>query len=520
VEWFAQDSWKVTRRLTLTYGLRFSRFSPWHYQIGQGAGFITGLYSGSKISPFYAPALDASGNRVGRNPVTGQLVPAVLIGAFVPGVGDPFNGVMLSSDTGYGNTFVKQRAVQVSPRFGFAYDVFGNGRTAVRGGFGIAKQATPSYSTYISSLAAAQPVVLSPQIYYSTMDTLRQSTGVIFPGSEGSYDADAKVPSVYHYSFGIQQALGFSTVIDASYVGNVGRHLIQNVNINTLPYGVRFLASSADPTGPSRALPDAFLRPYLGYNNLNYILNAGTSNYNSLQVGVNRRFSRGVQFGVAYTWSKSMGYGSGDGESMPLYRPWRVWAYGPTYFDQTHMLVLNYVWDLPKASHLAPNAVVRHVLDNWQFAGVTTFSSGLPQSISLATTDNADITGGGDGSRAVVIAPVQLAGSDRSFTRFFNTAAFARPAKSDPGNASVYPFRGPGVNNWDLTLTKAFPLWSEARKLQFRWELYNAFNHTQYQAIDTTARFDPAGVQSNARFGQVIAMRPARVMQFALRLQF
>jgi hypothetical protein len=521
VEWYAQDTWKVTRRLTIDYGLRFSWFTPWYsWDEGVSAAFSFGRYDPKKAPVFYTPVRNAGGQRVARNPITGDLAPAVFIGAFVPGSGDPANGMVLHNDSTYPRGFIENEPVQLQPRFGFAYDVFGDGKMAIRGGFGINKQTIPGTSTYIWNTVTAPPIQYSPQIFYGAMDTLLQSSGVLFPSAVTGLDANTKTPAIYNYSLGIQRDIGFNTVIDIAYVGNMGRHLLQTRDVNTLPYGTRFQPENGDPTNPGRALPDNMLRPYPGYGGITYIENSGFSNYNSLQFSANRRFTQGLQFGVAYTWSKSMDISSAEWGLVSIYRPYRTWLYGKSNYDQTHMLVVNYTWELPQVSRHWSNAFSRHVLDKWLFSGITSFASGQPRGISLSTTDNADITGGGDGVRVNVIQTAPLPHADRTFDRWFNVNAFARPPQGYYGNAPRDVFRGPGLNNWDLTLMKNFPLRSEQRYIQFRCELYNAFNHSQYQAVDNVARFDPQGVQVNGRFGQVTATRPPRVIQMALKLYF
>src|SRR4030095_12202754 len=223
---------------------------------------------------------------------------------------------------------------------------------------------------------------------------------------------------------------------------------------------------------------------------------------------VNRRFARGLQFGLAYTWSKAMTYADNDTDGVAVYRPVRIWNYGKAAFDQTHILVMNYTWDIPKASNLWSNKgfgkVFGAVFDNWQISGITTFASGSPSGIRFTTVDNADLSGGGDGTRIIVTGNPILDSGERSVTRWFDTSVFARPPRGNPGNAPKDVIRLPGINNWDLSLFKNIPIKSEIRAVQLRWEMYNAFNHTQFLAVDTAARFDATGAQVNARFGQVI----------------
>jgi hypothetical protein len=184
------------------------------------------------------------------------------------------------------------------------------------------------------------------------------------------------------------------------------------------------------------------------------------------------------------------------------------------------MLVVNYVWDVPKASRVWSNFFSKHALDNWQVAGFTTLASGFPSGIGFTTSDNADLTGGGDGSRLNVTGKAVLPRGERTFDRWFDPTVFARPARGDFGNVPKDVFRLPGMNNWDISLFKNFPFGGERHVVQLRTEFYNAFNKTQFSNVDTTTRFDAAGNQLNTRLGQITGARSARVMQFALAYRF
>ncbi|MGH9838741.1 MAG: hypothetical protein ACREEM_08155, partial [Blastocatellia bacterium] len=537
-DWFVQDSWKATRRLSFEYGVRFGWFNQWYQDTANAAAFALSRYDRAKAPQYYQPgctvAVPAGGscaaaNRRARNPVNGALLPAVLIGAFVPGTGDPYNGMVLGRDESYPRGFKEQQPVQIQPRVGFAWDIKGDGKTAIRGSAGIFNQTRVSANAIWTDVARNPPIADNPRIFYGNMDTLLASGGTLFPSSVTGFDPDAPTPVTYNYTLSIQRDVGFGTVVDLAYVGSQSRHLQQQRNLNQIPYRARHLdvnPQNANPVVAGTALPDDFLRPYPGYGNITYYENAGYSNYNALQVAVNRRFTRGLQFGVAYTYSKTMDLADGDRDGLPAFRPYRIWNYGRAGFDQTHVMVINYTWDLPRATRLWDNAVIKAVFDDWQLSGITAFASGTPGGIGLALVDTGtDLTGGGDGARVVIKGNPNLPDSKQTvastgFVQWIDPTVFGRPARGDFGNAPKDIFRNPGTHNWDFSLFKNIPLKSESRFLQLRWEMYNAFNHTQWSGIDTTARFDVNGNQVNTRFGQVTGARAARVMQGSLRITF
>jgi hypothetical protein len=506
VEWFAQDGWKVSRRLTIDYGVRWTWAGEMYpAKAGEQAVFMRSLYTPGQAPPLYTPVTQ-NGVRFAQNPRTGELLPGAYVGLFVPGIGNPAPGGVVSGAQGVPTGFVNQPGVLWGPRLGFAFDVFGNGKTALRGGAAILYN--PRLSKW-SNMVNNPPAVLTPITYYGDMRTFLQTGGVLSPSNTQGFNVNNKTPDNYNVSFGVQQDLGHSMLLDVSYAGVFGQHIPQTLQINTVPYGTHFLPQY---TG---GVTDNFFRPFPGYNNVAWIDNAYNSNYHALLVSLNRRFSNGLQFGFSYTLSKFMDY-----TGIPIYRPLRTWSYGFDGSDQTHNAVLNFSYSLPRASRLANgNRTLRFAFDDWTLSGIAQWVTGTPAGIGFSTVQGTDLTGGGDGQRVNIVGNPFDGG--HTFSQWFNTAAFAVPGKNDFGNASKNSVRNPGVNNTDLALSKRFLLKSEKRFFQLRWEAYNAFNHTQYSGINASPKFDlTTGAQTNALFGQVTSTRTPRVMQGSLRFTF
>jgi hypothetical protein len=346
---------------------------------------------------------------------------------------------------------------------------------------------------------------------------MSSSTGLIGPSTLSSQVAIGEVPlpMTMNYSFGIQHQARRNFVVEASFVGSQVRHMLMTRQINPIPMFARFSPANADATSPGKPLADNFLRPYMGYGSITPYEMTGTSNYNSLQTTINRRFAAGFQFGASYTFSKDLG---ATGTSS--YFSMRKWMYGPLGQDRRHVFVANYIYDVPKIGLKTGFKPAGWILDNWQLSGITSFATGAPITPGFSTTDGQDITGSTDGARITVVGNPYLPKSQRNFYQNFNTSAFARTPQGSFGNAGVGILRGPGINNWDLAVSKNFPLRSEQRALRFRAEFFNAWNHTQFSGMDTTARFNPAGQQVNPTFGAFNAARAPRIIHLSARVTF
>ncbi len=334
----------------------------------------------------------------------------------------------------------------------------------------------------------------------------------------------------YNYDFGIQRDLRRSLLLDVKYVGALGRHLIGGIDVNTLPLGAQF--QHPDPTLPNNPCSAAsgsvsgclipnLIRPFPGYGAIVMMTNNDSSNYSALQVTLNRRYARGLEFGVTYTYSRSMDYDSATrptaGNTTCCLTPTYLTAkrnYAPSDFDQTHVMTANWQYDIPGSK--GGNKLVSGVTRDWQISGVFSLAEGVP--LNITPTLLANTVGGGDYQRVNVTCNPNYGHFDRSGINFINTACVQYPGASI-GNAGRNIIRGPGRNSLDLALFRNFNL-GESRMLTFRFEAYNAFNHTQFNTVDLSPRYNTAGVQINPTFGQALTAYPARQLQFSARVRF
>lgn len=542
VEFYAQDTWKVSKKFTVNYGLRVSFIKPFHDTLGKMANFDYNAYNSAQAVSFYQPVL-VDNSRVAQNPITGEIAPAALIGAIAPGAGDINNGMVLS---GQGNTpqgLIENRGAHWGPRIGFAYQV--DSKTVIRAGGGVFYDRIATFGIGITSNYVTNPPSLRlAEQYYGNLSTIGSAGATNFPTQITRISPDGHVPTVYNFNAGVQRDIGFKTTLEVAYVGSQSRHNYLAQPFNNVLFGSAWQPYSQDPTRGTPQfdgtinLPTNMYRPIPGYSGGTDWTWGGSSNYNALQVSANRRAGT-LQYGVAYTWSKALGVAQGHLTDA------RNAFYGPLGLDRTQSLSFNYLYDIPSLAnhvHFLDNNVGKAIVDNWQFTGITSISSGAPTNITYnvsglpGATLNRQITGSEDvAPRAVFTCDPNRPGPDRTIDAFINTQCIAMAPKGSQGMDSGFNrLRGPGLHQWDMSVFKNIPFAENRVRIQLRLEAYNVFNHTQWGSFNSTATFNGTTGQvinlpnqlggTGGRFGfgtlNTVRANSARILQIAAKLYF
>jgi hypothetical protein len=511
VEQFVQDTWKIKTDVTLDYGLRAAWYQPQYDASLQASTFLPTFFDIGKAPRLYQPAI-TPGTATGRSAydaATGTYGPAFNIGLEVPNTGVPFQG-MCQGNTCVNKYLFQTQGLQWGPRMGVAWDMPGKQRVVIRASGGIYYDRIQGNRIFDS--VRNPPASVSVTLNQNLATAIDPKNALLAPPTLYMADPTGKIPTTYSYQASIQVRLPWQMMLDTAYVGSQSRHLQDNRNLNYNAFGQCYLPQNQDPqrvaASPNAILgtncKDAnFLKPYYGYNSINLYGSQATSNYNALQVQLQRRAARGLYLGVAYTWSKLMATSlSGQNGNLTndnaFVRPDQynqLANKAPAAFDRRQLLAVNYVYSTPKLP--VGNAFTRLMTDGWQISGVTQAVTGSPFTPAFAVsglsggTLNQVLTGSNtEGPRIGVVKGCDpYTHLEDPFNRL-NPNCFFAPSPGSLGLESGINFvYGPGQITFDMALQKEFAI-KERVRFQFRVDAFNVFNHANFTGYNSTLNFN------------------------------
>lgn len=499
-DFFAQDSWKVTSKLHLDYGLRYSIVSPFYSLWNNIGTFDPAFYSAGN-----AVKLDKNGNPI-------------------PGSGDPLNGTVLFgngfTDSAKGHVplatsgaadrlfhnlprgYIDVHYTTFQPRIGLSYAV--NSKTVLRSGFG-RYMSRQGVSDGVFE-GGAPPLQSYAGISGGSADNPGGGSAGSFPTISGRVDRSSPQPESYVWNVSVERELPFNTVLGVAYVGRRGLHGQFQANMNQAPTGSVAAAKAA-------GLNINSYRPYAGYGPITIVMQGSGSAYSGLQVDLNHRFQKGLSFGLAYTFAHSTDCGSFQKNFLPNYYDTKYLC-GTADYDIRHAFTANAITEIPFHSN---SRLANEFLGGWQLSQIYNFQTGVPLSVTTGTDIAGVGTGGGaqfysiaDGVSLNAAGKFSAGTSDQNF--WFNPAAFVAPAANtftSQHNRNI--FRAPGVMNFNAGLQKRFNTF-EQQYFTFRFEAFNFPNHPNLSAPDTNP--------TSSTFGRVTSKTGQRSMQASLRYTF
>lgn len=486
---YVQDRWKPTRRLTVTAGVRLIYEPMPHATPGMDSAFNPALYNAA-----HAPIVNTDG--------TITVTPSY----------DPLNGVILNGINGVPLNLSNTHNWYVAPTFGFAFDPKGDGKTAIRGGYGITYETVPAGADCSYTCAANIPrvdsITLESASFPNPIGAGSPPPGAPSFGNNSGLDLHAITIQNYHLT--VEHQFTSNWLASVAVAGNVARHIFGSYNINqplpSPPYDFNPLINS-DPALPSSAgiFPYVYA-PYQGYAGIGgTALSIAKAYWNAFEVAVRHPVGHNLFLNVAYTWQHDLGDTSGTsvltgGGSQNFYN--RHQDYGNVYMNVPQVLSFSYIYNIPW--YMNGHGFARGALGGWRYAGMTTMQSGF------SLTPGLSVPFQGLATRPNRVVGSSVAGPKKQ-QQWFNTSAFAAPAYGYFGTAAPGSIPGPRVVDFDMALYKDFHV-HEQYMFEFRAEAFNIFNHTNFGSVQTAV--------GAGNYGQVTSALDPRIFEFSLRFQF
>ena len=497
LEFYGNDTWKVRARLTLTLGLRWSRYGQPYSANDRITNFVPRLYDGA----------------------------------------DPNSALVKAGTRGFSRALVKNYDKGFQPRVGLAWDIVGDGKTALRLGVGrflgrprmgsmLGLGGNPPWTQTVDAGWGGGSSSLSDSPTFRSLDTINPGlkNALASTTSFNAVDEDFRPPESWQWNVTISREVMKNTVVEASYIGNHGLHIERPLDWNEVVPSARLaIAQAVRANGPNANDLIAANRRLPGVASIFMTESTGDSSYHALQIWANRRFSERLAFQAGYTWSHAItnvllaafNAGVSDPFNYDLDR-------GDADLDRRQMFVANAVYVLP--SFKKWGAIARHILGDWQLNGIASFLGGTP----LDVTSGANTAGlaGSFRQRPNLVSgvPVYLHNPSDPL-QYLNPAAFSLPGVGQQGSLGRGSIRGPSSKNFDLSVVKNWRM-HDRYSLQFRAEMFNAFNHANFNGIDpglslnNVAGDENFGKPLNPNFGRITATRGPREIQFGLKFNF